>query len=54
MATRKKLYPVEGGIDLSYCRLCGTLIRHQARILYLLILWAGAWQGAEIRPWVLG
>ena len=25
MATPKKLYPVEGGIDLSSCRICGSI-----------------------------
>ena len=25
MAAPKKLYPVEGGIDLSSCRLCGSI-----------------------------
>ena len=25
MATPKKFYPVEGGIDLSSCRLCGSI-----------------------------
>ena len=34
MATPKKLYHVEGGIDLSSCRICGSVVDQHCKNLF--------------------